>query len=228
MKIVAYYRIRQTKRKSTTLDLESQQAAVKAYAKAVGGKVVADFKEFEELKVKNRPQLDAAIKRASESGATLVVAKVDRLVGNFAFTATLRDAGIDFVACDNTYFTPANIKVITSVAETQAIAKSRTAKDSLAAVKAEGTKLGSARPGHWKGRENKRGWKKGAQNSAAVRSQRAASAYAFLIPRIKELKDQGLSLNQIAEKINSDGHLTTAGKPFTPVAIYRLLQRYAA
>lgn len=225
MKIVAYYRVRKKQTRSRA-SFDAQKAAVAAYAKSAAGKVIAEFTEVEATKMSGRPQLELAIDKTKSTGATLVIASLDRLATNLAFTTALRDSGIEFAACDNPHVNRSNIEVIASVAETQALAASKRTKDALAEAKAKGVKLGSARPGHWKGREHKRGWKQGAKNSAKVRSQRAASAYAYLMPQITELKRSGLSLSQIAEKINEGGNQTTTGKPFTAVAIYRLLQRY--
>lgn len=226
LKIVAYYRVSTKKQGDSGLGLDAQRKSVSDYAKSNGGKVIAEYTEIESRKLATRPKLAEAIAHARSARATLVVAKLDRLAGNVEFTAALMNAGIEFICCDNPHANRLTIHILAAVAENETIQVSRRTKDALAAAKAKGTKLGSARPGHWVGRENKRGWKKGARNSAAVRSQRALSAYTFLVPKIKEMQSQGLNLGQIAGKLNEAGHQTTVGKPFTTVAVWRILRRY--
>jgi hypothetical protein len=95
--------------------------------------------------------------------------------------------------------------------------------DALAALKARGALLGSARPGHWDGREQRRAeglkrarqaaiaWIVGSRNSIAFR---AAS-------RLANLQADGLSYRAIAARLNSDGLTTRTGKPWSGMAVVR-------
>jgi DNA invertase Pin-like site-specific DNA recombinase len=226
MKIIAYYRVSTRKQEISGLGLEAQKAIVAEFAARHQGKILAEFTEVETGKNSDRPKLAEALSHARNSKATLVVAKLDRLARNVAFTAALMDSEVEFIACDNPHANRLTIHILAAVAENEALATSRRTKDALAAAKAKGTLLGSARPGHWKGRENKRGWKQGAKQSARVRSQRAAAAYSFLIPKIKEMKAAGDSFDTIAAKLTEAGHMTTTGKKLTAVAVWRILHRY--
>ena len=48
----------------------------------------------------DRPELGKALHLAKVTGATLVIAKLDRLSRNAAFLLTLRDSGVRFAAVD--------------------------------------------------------------------------------------------------------------------------------
>lgn len=60
--------------------------------------------------------------------------------------------------------------------------------------------------------------------SIAARRRRAAEA--FFLPEIKARRERGDTLPEIAKWLNDGGHLTTAGKPFTEVALWRIIKRY--
>ena len=225
MKIVPYYRVSTRKQGRSGLGLEAQKAAVEAFIRQHDATVIAEYREVETGKKSDRPKLAEAIGHAKLAKATLVVAKLDRLARNVAFTSALMESGVDFVACDNPHANRLTIHILAAVAEDEAMRISQRTKDALAAAKARGVKLGSARPGHWDGKEHLRGWRKGAKVSAEVRTQRANEAYAFLLPRLRELRAAEETYEAMAEWLNEQGHQTTAGQPFTSATVYRIMQR---
>jgi DNA-binding CsgD family transcriptional regulator len=42
---------------------------------------------------------------------------------------------------------------------------------------------------------------------------------------VAELRSEGLSLRQIADRLNQDGHTTRRGKPWNQVQVKRVLER---
>ena len=95
----------------------------------------------------------------------------------------------------------------------------------LTAAKARGVKLGSARPGHWKGREAARaaGLKKAIKVAATANKKAADEAYIDVVPQMKELRGEGQSLQQIADRLNADGHTTRTGKAWSATQVMRVL-----
>jgi DNA invertase Pin-like site-specific DNA recombinase len=225
--VIAYYRVSTRKQGESGLGLEGQKAAVEAFVKQTGSRILASYREVETGKLAERPELARALAHAKRSKATLVVAKLDRLARNVAFLSALMRSGVDFTACDNPHANKLTIHILAAVAEDEAERISARTKAALQAYKARGGKLGSARPNHWQGREEARiaGLAKGRLASAKVISERASEAYADLAPAMKQWRNDGVALQAIAKRLNDEGHTTRRGKPWNPVQVSRVLER---
>jgi DNA invertase Pin-like site-specific DNA recombinase len=166
IKYVAYYRVSTKKQGKSGLGLEAQKEMVLALARRNGAIIIAEYVEVETGKKAARPKLHEAIRHAKLTNATLVVAKLDRLARNSYFMNCLLHAKHEFICCDNPYATKFNIQILAAVAEHEADQISARTKAALAVAKSKGKLLGSARPGHWDGREQKR--LEGAQKGHAL------------------------------------------------------------
>jgi DNA invertase Pin-like site-specific DNA recombinase len=225
--IIAYYRVSTKQQGDSGLGLDAQKTAVETYAKQAGARILASYREVESGKLAERPELARALAHARRSKATLVVAKLDRLARNVAFLSALMRSGVDFVCCDNPHANKLTIHILAAVAEDEAERISARTKAALQAAKARGVKLGSARPNHWKGKEEARraGLARGRAVAAKVISRNAAEAYADLLPTMKAWRTQGMTLGGIAGRLNNEGHTTRKGKPWNPVQVARVLER---
>lgn len=228
--IVAYFRVSTKRQGESGLGLEGQAAAVEAFAKQTGKQIVARYLEVESGRKSDRPQLVKALAHARRSKGTLTVAKLDRLSRDVEFLARVMNSGCDFVACDNPTANRLTLHVLAAVADDEARRISERTKAGLAALKARGVKLGSARPGHWDGNEDARlkGLAKARTVAAEVRSEQADQAYADIFTLVTEWRASGITLAGIAEKLNADGHTTRRGKPWNPVQVSRVLERAAS
>ena len=133
----------------------------------------------------------------------------------------------DFVACDNPAVNRLTLHILATEAESATRTISERTKAALNAAKARGVKLGSARPGHWKGREQARleGLTKARAVAAMVRRERAEEAYADLRPVMVKMRTDGMTLAEIAKQMNAEGLTTRRGKPWNPVQVSRVLER---
>jgi DNA invertase Pin-like site-specific DNA recombinase len=122
------------------------------------------------------------------------------------------------------------IHILAAVAEDEARRISERTKAALAAAKARGQILGSARPDHWEGREESRlaGARKGNEVSATVRRAKAMEAVADLLPLMQERRTAGASLATIAGELNAAGHRTQRGNDWTANGVKLVLDRAAA
>jgi DNA invertase Pin-like site-specific DNA recombinase len=146
-KLVAYYRVSTKQQGESGLGLEGQVAAVATFARTNGAEIVRAYREVETSKRSDRPELLKAIAHAQRSRAGLIIAKLDRLARNVAFTANLMESGVDFVACDNPHANRLTIHILAAVAENEARMISERTRAALVAYKARGGVLGAARPG---------------------------------------------------------------------------------
>jgi DNA invertase Pin-like site-specific DNA recombinase len=142
-KLVAYERVSTARQGKSGLGLEAQRKAIEDYAATKGGTILARFTEVESGRKNDRPELEKALQLARITGATLVIAKLDRLSRNAAFLLTLRDAGVSFVACDMPEANDLTVGIMALVAQQEREAISRRTKEALAAAKARGVKLGN-------------------------------------------------------------------------------------
>ncbi len=148
-RFVSYLRVSTARQGRSGLGLEAQREAVRAYVEGRAGTIISpEFLETESGKRNDRPQLQAALARCRATGATLVVAKLDRLSRNAAFLLTLRDSGVPFVAADMPEANTLTIGILAVVAQAEREAISARTKAALAAAKARGVKLGNPRGGN--------------------------------------------------------------------------------
>ncbi len=217
MKYVGYFRVSTQRQGRSALGLEGQQAAVEAFA---GVNVIATYTEIETgTNKRERPQLTKAVSHCRRTGATLVIAKLDRLARNVAFVANLMESGIDFVACDNPTANRLTLHILAAVAEDEATRISERTKAALAAYKARGGKLGAA---HLKCRNLTAHARLRGTESMKAKSIKAATN---VLPIARELRDRGFTLKQIADELNEKGELTSRGNFWNAVGVMRILAR---
>src|ERR1700680_1627482 len=119
-KIVAYYRVSTQKQGMSGLGIEAQQAGVAQYGHETGCDLIGQYTETETGKrhtLDNRPELQRAIAHAKRSRATLVVAKLDRLLRSTVVRSMLKIANVKFLACDNPHANKLTIDILAAVAE---------------------------------------------------------------------------------------------------------------
>jgi DNA invertase Pin-like site-specific DNA recombinase len=210
---IAYLRVSTQKQGESGLGLDAQNAAI---ARHVGGQtVVATFTEVESGKRNDRPQLTAAIAEAKRSGATLVIAKLDRLARNVHFVSGLMESGVEFVACDMPHANRLTLHIMAAIAEHEAEMISKRTVAALVAARERGTKLGGYRG-------------KGALSAASKLKGRIAQANAAdhhaarMKPIIADLRGKGRnSYASVAKALTDLGYTAPRGGSWSSAQVKR-------
>lgn len=216
MKYVAYYRVSTKKQGDSGLGLEAQQITVRAFHPVLE-------KEFTEVKsgknIYERPKLKEAIEYCKSTGATLVVAKVDRLSRNLEDGRyVLRELPGQIEFCDIPgQVDEFTINLFLLFGERERLLISLRNKAAAVAKKARGGKMGNphkfTNEGRLLGAQ--------AQARAARESEQVIKAKAYA----SALKSDGYSYDGIAHLLNDSTFTTRTGGKWSEGSVWGLLNR---
>ncbi len=205
MKFIAYYRVSTQRQGQSGLGLEAQQHAVQGYD------IIAEYTEVESGKNNNRPELARALAHAKEIGATLLIAKLDRLARNVHFITGLLEAGVPIQCADMPEADRTFLQMAAVFAEWEGRRISDRTKAALAAAKRRGVKLGSPDPA------------KGGAATASVRRDATAKVAPQAMPVITALRAAGQSLRAIASALNEAQIPTAMGGQWHASSVRNLI-----
>jgi len=216
---VAYLRQSTIKQERSGLGIEAQRDIISSFVKE--GVILAEYVETESGRKSDRPKLQEALAMCRKTNSILIVAKLDRLSRNVAFTSKLLESDVEIIFCD---FPQANrliLHIISSIAEYEANLISQRTRQSLKAKKERGVKLGKSenlmnKHNEAVARSNQTNRIKAKNNANNMR------AVALLRSMIKE----GLTISQMTKQLNEQGFVSSKGCKFQIVQVQRLIQRY--
>ncbi|MGA2492010.1 MAG: recombinase family protein [Roseiarcus sp.] len=230
---VAYFRVSTAKQGRSGLGLAAQEAAALAFIAGKGddARLLASFTEVESGKRDdNRPELAKAMEHARLTGATLLIAKLDRLSRNAHFLLGLQEAGVAFTAADMPHADKFTVGIMAMVAQKEREATSQRTKDALV-----GAAKRVAVTGQKKHPDVKRlGCPTGAAhlrkfgNGLAVDAikAKAQERAAGLAATIRDLKAEGIaSANATAAALNARGYATPRGGKWTARSVLNVMAR---
>ena len=214
-KFIAYYRV-STKKQG--LGLEAQKSVVEKYIANAGGVLVGEYSEKETGKDNKRVELMKALAECKKEGATLIIAKLDRLSRNVSFIFALRDSGVNFYCCDIPELNTLNLGIFATIAQHERELISDRTKKALA-EKAKTFKLGAPNPVitpemRVKSAETLR--------EIANSNENNIRATSVAVGMFRE----GKTLQAIADHLNENAFKTSKGCEFTRMAVSRLIRRY--
>jgi DNA invertase Pin-like site-specific DNA recombinase len=212
-KYVAYARVSTARQGRSGLGLEAQEAAIQGFLKDGDELLAPLYVEVESGKDADRPKLALALDRAKLTGATLLVAKLDRLSRNVAFISALMDAGVDFVAVDQPHANRFTIHILAAVAEHERKMISERTRVALQAAKERGVKLGGFR-----------GVKVDQSKGAAANVAKGRAFARRVSAAIGELQQDGVtSYAGIARGLDALGIQTSRGGSWQATQVARVM-----
>ena len=216
---VSYARVSTAKQGRSGLGLEAQQEAINSYLKPGDILLAPTYVEIESGKRSDRPELAKALTHAKLTGATLLVAKLDRLARNVRFLLSVLSSGVEVAFCDLPQVSGAMgrfvVQQMASIAELEAGLISERTKAALRAAKERGVKLGGYRGGE----------KVDPSLGLAERQRQAADFAARVRPAILEAQQAGAgSLRQVAAYLTERGVQTRRGGPWDAGKVRQVMQ----
>lgn len=220
LRFISYFRVSTKQQGMSGLGVEAQREAVRRHLQGSAGELVAEFVEVESGKRKDRPELENALRLCRQTGAVLIIAKLDRLARNVAFVSSLMESGTEFIACDNPQANRLTVHILAAVAEDEARRISERTKAALAMAKARGVVLGGDRGYRPEGRPDRA--------LQALQSQSDEFALA-IAPIVEDIKAAGhTSLNAIATELNQRGIRTRRAGTWHAATVRNVLRRVDA
>jgi DNA invertase Pin-like site-specific DNA recombinase len=216
---VTYYRVSTQRQGASGLGLDAQRSTVANYLLGGTRTVLAEFAEIETGKGANalerRPQLRLALELCKRKGATLLIAKLDRLARNVHFVSGLIETGVDFIAADMPNANKVMIQMHAVMSEWERDQISERTKAALASAKARGVILGATGPANLK-------------RNIEERQDAAKCFRARLKPVIDGFISQGLSRRVIVERLNDLNIKAPMGGTWSLGQVQRVLNKTLA
>ena len=178
-----------------------------------------EYVEVESGKNNERPKLQQALHRAKVTGATLVIAKLDRLSRNVAFIAKLQECGAKFVCADMPDAKQLTVHIFAALAEHERKMISERTKRAMQAAKRKGRVFCNP---------NGARALRGLGNKPAVKALKAeADRHAQdVLPIVQDIEASGVTtLQGIAAELNDRGILTARSGQWHPTTVKNLLER---
>lgn len=218
-RFISYLRVSTPKQGRSGLGLEAQRKAVIDFLNGGNHEHLEEYVEEESGKRDNRPIMRKALKHCKVAGATLVIAKLDRLSRNARFLLELQESRVSFVCADMPEANEMTIQIMAVMAQQERKMISERTKAALAAAKERGVKLGNP--------EGARHIKHLGNKAAVIQIKKEAQGRAEdLRDIVEDIRTQGISsVRGIAAELTARGIKTARGGAWHPTSVARLLKR---
>ncbi|MFY9719486.1 MAG: recombinase family protein [Candidatus Cybelea sp.] len=217
---IAYVRVSTREPGESGLRIDAQRAAVQAYCRENGYRLINEYQELETGRKKDRPALREAIARARLARGLLIIARLGGLSRSWRFIDELLDSGrLRFHACDVPNADPSFYRNLASINQQEATATSMRTKAGMAAARARGAVFSN--PANL----TPAACRKGARIANQVRRRKRDRTIARVAGRIAELRGEGSGYREIAGVLNDERFVTSHGNKWTGKTVWRALRR---
>lgn len=216
-KYIGYIRVSTKHQNNSGLGQLAQKAMIKNFLKD-DDLLIEEYEEVESGKKDDRPELLKALEHCKRENATLLIGKLDRLSRNVGFIYLLKDSKVKFVCCDMPEANDVTIGIMAVLAQDERERTSQRTKAALAELRSKGVALGS--PSNLNDEARKLGTI--ALMKKAQDNPNNKMATALIVP----LRENGMSFQKIADRLNENGFKTSTGKQFSNAQVLILYDRY--
>jgi DNA invertase Pin-like site-specific DNA recombinase len=221
---IIYTRVSTDRQGQHGIGLQAQEKALREFAERNGFNIAYGYREVHTARGPNgvlsaRPELQKALRRASDYGMPLIVYDLSRISRDVPeLERIVRESAVRIIsASDGDQLTPTNVEVRASRAEFEGKMISERTKGALHRLKQQGVKLGNRTnlpQAQAKGRE--------------TMARKAAKRNAELFLLIGKLRERGfVKAADVAARLNQLGHKTARGKPWNASNVRRLIAAYS-
>lgn len=219
MKAVVYTRVSTKEQGKSGLGLESQLSNILEFCKVEQYEVLIHFSEVETGHGKDaldkRPVLAKALQYAKQNGAVLMVFKLDRLGRNVSFISGLMEQKVKFVVTQlGKDADPFLLHIYAALSEKERELISSRTKSALKVLKDSGKKLG-----------NPSNLNEARLLSNATNRKNADDFANSVVSIIVGYRDEGKTLQYIADKLNQIGVKTARGGGWHASTVSNVLKR---
>ena len=217
LRFVIYTRVSTKGQGESGLGLEAQERDIRLYLDTYADRpfeIVGRFCDVKSGTNGKRPELAKALDVARKTGATLLVAKLDRLSRSVAFIATLlEDKRVELRVASMPHADKFQLHIYAALAEQERDFISLRTKAALREAKARGVALGGLRD-------------RTAARNETVKAEADAAA-AVVWPTIQRRRAEGASLRAVAEELNRLGVATARGGVWAAQTVANVERRMA-
>jgi len=233
-KAVIYIRVSTQRQGASGLGLEAQKETCVRYVQDIGGEVIAEFSDVESGKSRTRNGLWKAIDKCKETGATLVVAKLDRLARDVEFTFKVVNTGIDIHFCDMPSVNTMVLGVFASVAQYERELICTRTKSALHAKKERGEQTGGTDALWGKNTHSDRreaimsmvGKSADDRRARAKENPRNKFLWVYVNNKIKAVgSEAAVSWPELARELNELGQKTPTGLEFNTARVNSMYKK---
>ncbi|AHK11129.1 Ser recombinase [Shewanella sp. phage 1/4] len=228
MKVVLYRRLSKEDKTKNQHGLDSQLADINYYLNTLDSyEIIGDFSEFISGGADKKLELNKAIALCEKEGATLVVAKLDRLSRRVSQIALYMEGSVKFKVALMPSAENLQLHIYAALAEEERASIRDRTKRGCAAAKAKGILSGRASPNYGMNSGN---GTKNIDKIIAERKQAALEKSMYVVPEIKKaLKYLGKRPTQqkVATFLNDANIPTPSGRgSWKQSTVQRVLERH--
>ena len=211
VKYVVLLRVSTQKQSSTGNGIEAQRRDINLFLQHQNNpQVITELVEVESGAETNRPVLEEALRLCRHHKASLLVQKVDRLsrdLERLAQIVKMKDVPVRVACLPNADNFQIHLFGCLAAQEREFI--SQRTRSAMASAKARGVKFGNPKLAELN----------------RTRKKQAKKAANSIAPIVLPLRQKGMTLQEIADTLNSMGIRTATGKNFFPTQVKRVIER---